>query len=126
MGSYDDSEPSSPTPHIKEEDNINARLAALDQKLMVHSLRIVKLENDERNEERMEESESKHLAQPIDEWMNSIEHMDAFVINNSTNMEVEEEVTDYMDVDPTVLMLREERAYWEPPTIVEATTELKN
>ena len=93
---------------------------------MVHSLRIVKLENDERNEERMEESESKHLAQPIDEWMNSIEHMDAFVISNSTDMEVEEEVTDYMDVDPTVLMLREERAYWEPPTIVEATTELKN
>ena len=126
LGSYYDSESSSPTPHIKEEDNINARLVTLDQKLMVHSLRIVKLENDERNEERMEESESKHLAQPIDEWMKSIEHMDAFVINNSTDMEVKEEVTDYMDVDPTVLMLREERAYWEPPTIVEATTELKN
>ena len=111
MGSYYDSEPSSPTPHIKEEDNINARLAALDQKLMVHSLRIVKLENDERNEERMEESESKHLAQPIDEWMNSIEHLNAFMTNNPTNMEVVEEVTDYMDIDPTVLMLREERAY---------------
>ena len=40
-------------------------------------------------------------------------------------MEVEEEVTDYTDADPTVLMLREERAYWEPPAIVEATTKLK-
>ena len=41
LGSYNDSEPSSPTPHTEEEDDINARLAALDQKLMVHSLRIM-------------------------------------------------------------------------------------
>ena len=41
LGSYNDSEPSSPTPHIEEEDDIDARLAALDQKLMVHSLRIM-------------------------------------------------------------------------------------
>ena len=45
--------------------------------------------------------------------------------NKPTNMEVEE-ATDYMDVDPTVLMLREEKAYWEPLAIMEATTELKN
>ncbi|KAK9991482.1 hypothetical protein SO802_026467 [Lithocarpus litseifolius] len=31
-----------------------------------------------------------------------------------------------MDEDPTVLMLREEGAYWQLPAIVEATIELKN
>ena len=60
LGSYYDLEPSSPTPHTEEEDDIDARLAALDQKLMVHSLRIMTLENAERNEERMEESKSEH------------------------------------------------------------------
>ena len=58
--------------------------------------------------------------------MDNIECLDAFVTDKPTDMEVKEEVTDYIDVDLTVLMLREERAYWEPPTIVEATTELKN
>ena len=62
MGLYCDSEPSTPTLHIKEEDDIDARLAALDQKLMVHSFRIMTLENAKRNEERMEESESEHLS----------------------------------------------------------------
>ena len=46
--------------------------------------------------------------------------------NKPTNMEIKEEATDYMDVDPSVLMLKEEGAYWEPFVIVEATTELKN
>ena len=41
-------------------------------------------------------------------------------------MEVEEEATDYMDVDPTVLMFWEEGAYEEPLAIMEAMTELKN
>ena len=41
LGSYYDSKPSSPTPHTEEEDDIDARLAALDQKLMVHSLKIM-------------------------------------------------------------------------------------
>ena len=58
--------------------------------------------------------------------MDSIERLDAFVIDKPTDMEVEEEVTDYMDVDLTVLILKEEKAYWEPPAIVEATTKLKN
>ena len=31
LGSYYDSEPSSPTPHTKEDDDIDARLAILDQ-----------------------------------------------------------------------------------------------
>ena len=63
MGLYYDSEPSSPTPHTKEEDDIDARLAALDQKLMVHSLRIMTLENAECSNERMEGGESEHLPQ---------------------------------------------------------------
>ena len=58
--------------------------------------------------------------------MDSIECLDAFVTDKPKDMEVEEEITDDMDVDPTVLMLGEEGAYWKPPTIVEATTELKN
>ena len=61
MGPYYDSKPSKPTPHIEEEDDIDARLATLDRKLMVHSLKIMTLENTERNEERMEESDSEHL-----------------------------------------------------------------
>ena len=104
---------------------------------MVHSLKIMTLENDKHNEERMEESELEHLPQStdmgnrgkhnlFDEWMDSIEHLDAFVTDKPTNMELEEEVTDYMDVNPTVLMLREEGVYWEPLAIVEATTKLKN
>ena len=65
MGSYYDSEPSTPTLHIEEEDDIDARLAALDQKLMVHSLRIMTLENAKRNEERMEKvSQSISLNPP--------------------------------------------------------------
>ena len=62
----------------------------------------------------------------FDELMDSMERLDAFVTDKPTDMEVEEEATDYMDVDPTVLMLREERAYWKPPTTVEAKAELKN
>ena len=122
LGSYYDSEPSSPTPHTEKEDDIDARLAALDQKLMVHSLRIMTIENAKRNEESMEGGELEHLPQStnvsnrgkhdlFDEWMDSIEHLDAFVIDKPTDIEVEEEAMDYMDVDPTVLMLREDGVY---------------
>ena len=34
-----------------------------------------------------------------------------FVADKPTIMEIEEETTDYMDVDPPILMLREEGAY---------------
>ena len=61
LGSYYDSEPSTPTLHTIEDDDINARLATVDQKLMVHSLKIMTLENAERNKERMEGSEQEHL-----------------------------------------------------------------
>ena len=62
----------------------------------------------------------------FNEWMDSIECLDAFVTDNPIDMEVKEEDTNYMNVDPLVLMLREEGAYWEPLAIVEATTELNN
>ena len=44
---YYDSEPGSLTPHTEKMDDIDARLATLDQKLMVHSLRILTLKNAE-------------------------------------------------------------------------------
>ena len=53
LGSYYDSKLGSPTLNTEEEDDLNARLAALDQKLMVHSLRIMTLENAESSNERM-------------------------------------------------------------------------
>ena len=95
------------------------------------------LGNAKCNEERMEGGDSGHLHQHthlgnrgkrdlFDKWMDSIEHLDAFMTDNPTDMEIEEEATDYMDVDPTVLILREEEVYLEPPSIVEATIELKN
>ena len=61
LGSYYDSKPSSLTLITKEENDIDARMASLDQKLMVHSLRILTLENAECNNERMEGGESEHL-----------------------------------------------------------------
>ena len=61
LGSYYDSELGSPTLNTEEEDDLDARLAALDQKLMVHSLRIMTLENAKHNEERTEEAESEYL-----------------------------------------------------------------
>ena len=56
--------------------------------------------------------------------MDSIEHLDAYVIDKPTDMEIDGEGIDYMDENPLVLMLREGTRR-EPPTIVEATTELK-
>ena len=46
----------------------------------------------------------------FDEWMDSIERLDAFLTDKPIDMEFEE-ITDDMDVDPTVLMLGEEGAY---------------
>ena len=55
-----------------------------------------------------------------------MEPLDAFVTDKPTYMEVEEKAMDFIDVDPTILMLREGRVYWEPPAIMEAMIELKN
>ena len=43
-----------------------------------------------------------------------------------TDIEIDDEGTNYMNEDPMVLKLMEEETHWEPPAIVEATTELKN
>ena len=58
--------------------------------------------------------------------MDSIEHLDAYVIDKPTDMEIDGEGTNYMDENLMVLMLSEEETHWEPPAIVETTIELKN
>ena len=55
--------------------------------------------------------------------MDSIERLDDFVTDKPIDIEIDKEAMDYMDEDPTILMLREEGTHWEPPTIVEATTD---
>ena len=47
-------------------------------------------------------------------------------IDKPIDMEIDDEGMDYMDEDPTVLMLSKKGTYWEPSTIVETTTKLKN
>ena len=104
---------------------------------MVHILKILTLENTGDNNERMEGGEPEYLPQHthfsnkgkhdfFDEWIDSIEHVDAFVTDKPTYMEIDKEAMDYMDEDPILLTLREEGTYWEPPAIVETITELKN
>ena len=86
---------------------MNVRLATLDQKLMVHNLRILTLENAECNNERVEGGESEHLPQHtylgnkgkndlFDEWIDSIKCLDAFMTNKPTYMEIDEEAINYM------------------------------
>ena len=107
------------TPYTEEEDDTDARLAVLNQKLMVHSLRNLALESPKDDNKKMEWNKSEYLPQYIHssnkrkqdlfgEWMDSIEHLDAFVTNKITDMEIDGEATDYMDENPIVLMLREE------------------
>ena len=137
MGSYYNLEPGSLTPHTEEKDDIDVRLAALDQKLMVHNLRNLTFENAKGDNEKMEGGESEHLPQHthlsnkrkhdlFDEWMDSIECLDAFVTDKPIGMEINGEATYYMDEDLAVLMLREEGTCRETPAIIEATTKLKN
>ena len=47
----------------------------------------------------------------FDEWMDIIECLDAFVIDKPIDMEIDKETTNYMDEDPTILMLKEEGTY---------------
>ena len=58
--------------------------------------------------------------------MDSIEHLDTYVTDKPTDMEIDDEGMNYMDEDPTILMLKEEGTRWETPAIIEVTTELKN
>ena len=104
---------------------------------MIHSFRYLTLESLEDEDKRMERNESEYLPQNIHlsnkgkqdlfgEWMDSIKHLDAYVINKLTDMENNDEGMDYMDEDPLVLMLRKEGTHWEPLAIIETTIELKN
>ena len=118
LGSFHNLELGSLTPCTKGEDDIDARLAILDKKLMIHSFRNLTLENLEDEDERMEGNESEYFPQYIRpsnkgkqdlfrEWMDSIECLDAYVPDKPIDMEIDGESTDYMNEDPTVLMLRE-------------------
>ena len=103
---------------------------------MIHSFRNLTLENLEDEDEKMERNELEYIPQYIhlsnkgkkdlfEEWMDSIERLDAYVFDKPIDMEIDGERTDYMDEDPMVLMLREENTYWEPAAIVKAIIELK-
>ncbi|KAL0010935.1 hypothetical protein SO802_006043 [Lithocarpus litseifolius] len=52
--SFNNSELGSLIPYIEDKDDIDVRLAALDQKLMVHSLRTLIVENSKGDDENME------------------------------------------------------------------------
>ena len=85
------------TPCTEEEDDIDARLVVLDQKLMVHSLRTLTLENSRGDDKKMEGNELEYLPQYtylsnkgkqdlFGEWMDSIKHPDTFVADKPTNI----------------------------------------
>ena len=63
LGSFHNSELGSLTPYTEEEDDIDARLAILDQIQMGHSLRNITLESPEDDNEKMEGSESDYHPQ---------------------------------------------------------------
>ena len=63
LGSFHNLELGSLTPYTEEEDDIDARLATLDRKLMIHSFQNLTLENLEGKDERMEGNESEYLPQ---------------------------------------------------------------
>ena len=48
------------------------------------------------------------------------------MIDKPTDMEIDDEGTDYMDEDPPILMLRDEGTRRETLAIIEAITKLKN
>ena len=137
LGSFHNLELSSRAPYTEEEGDIDARLATLDRKLMIHNFRNLTLESLEGEDEKMEGNESEYLSQYIHpsnkgkqdlfgEWMDSIKRQDTYMTDKPTDMEIDGEGMDYMNEDLMVLMLREEGTHWEPSTIVEATTKLKN
>ena len=75
--------------------------------MMVHSLRNITLESLGDDNEKMEGSESEcrpqytHLNNKgkqdlFGEWMDSIEHLDAFVNDKPIDLEIDDEAIDYM------------------------------
>ena len=104
---------------------------------MIHSFKNLTLGSFEGEDEKMEGNVLEYLPQYIHlsnkgkqdmfgEWMDSIKRLNAYMTDKPIDMEIYGGGMDYMDEDPLVLMLREEGTRWEPPTIVKATTELKN
>ena len=61
LGSFHNSELGSLIPYTKEEDDIDARLTALDQKLKVYSLGNITLDNPEDDNKKMEGNELEYL-----------------------------------------------------------------
>ena len=61
LGSFHNSKLVSLAPYTEEEDDIDGKLAALDQKLMVHSLKNITLESPKDDNKKMEGGESKYL-----------------------------------------------------------------
>ena len=65
LGSFNNSELGSLTPYTEEKDDIDARLATLDRKLMIHCFRNLTLESLEGEDKKMEGNESEYLPQYI-------------------------------------------------------------
>ncbi|KAL0010891.1 hypothetical protein SO802_005999 [Lithocarpus litseifolius] len=137
LGSFHNLEFGLLTVYTDEEDDVAARLATLDKNLMIHNFRNLTLEDLKDEDERMEGSESEYFPQYVHlsnkgrqdlfgEWMDSIELLDGYAFDKPTDMEVDGESPDYTDEDPRILMLKEEGTHWEPTTIIESITELKN
>ena len=63
LRSFHNLELGSLSPYIKEENDIDARLATLDKKLMIHNFINLTLESLEGKDERMEGNESEYLPQ---------------------------------------------------------------
>ena len=63
LASFHNLELGSLSPYTEEEDDIDARLAALDQKLMVHSFGNLALESPEYDNKKMEGNELEYLPQ---------------------------------------------------------------
>ena len=61
LGSFHNLELGSLTPYTEEEDDINARLATLDRKLMIHNFRNLSLEELEDKDENMEGNELEYF-----------------------------------------------------------------
>ena len=88
------------TPYTEEEDDIDARLATLDRKLLIHNFRNLTLESLKGEGKKMEGNESECLPQYIHpssegkqdlfgECMDSIERLDTYMTDKPTNMEID-------------------------------------
>ncbi|KAK4581479.1 hypothetical protein RGQ29_024918 [Quercus rubra] len=61
--------------------------------------------------EPLSDKEDEDANPFYEEYDSDVDYYDEDIEDDFTDMEIEEETTDYMDVDPPILMLREEGAY---------------